>query len=252
MEQLAATDSAGASTPVLRCCRIPRLGHCAHARPLVIRLGRQFTASTCQWHSGTAESALKNGTWLRTLYVQPYALLTAAEHKVQAARTKTTPAKHREALPRDVDLEPPDSSFNPFPEWPRELSLRLTPDLQYKRVGRLLRSMLRWCKQYCTYLASVTNITYATRSAAADELFDQFTDAVAAGVHDRALLFALQAVAEALEQTKCIFVNKQKRTAEHSSSGMLTYIATRRLAQSNELCVFPELIAARITGQART
>jgi hypothetical protein len=96
--------------------------------------------------------------------------------------------------------------------------------------------MLRWCKKYCTCL--VMNMTYATRSAAADELFDRFTEAVAAGAHNHALLFALQAVAEALEQMKCIFVNAQQRAAEHNSSGMLSYIATRCLAQSNELHVF--------------
>jgi hypothetical protein len=99
----------------------------------------------------------------------------------------------------------------------------------------LLRNMLRWCKNYCP--CPVMNTTHATRSAAANELFDQFTDAVTAGAHDRALIFALQAVAEASEQMMCILVNAKKCAAEHSSSEMLTYIAARRLAQSDELCV---------------
>jgi hypothetical protein len=37
---------------------------------------------------------------------------------------------------------------------------------------------------------------------------------------------------------KCILVNAQLRAAEHRSSEMLVYIATRRLAQSDELRVF--------------
>jgi hypothetical protein len=85
--------------------------------------------------------------------------------------------------------------------------LRLAPDLQYKRAGSLLRNMLRWCNKYCT--CPVMSMTHGTWSAAADEMFNQFTDAVAAGTHDHALLFALQAVAEASEQMKCILVNAQ-------------------------------------------
>jgi hypothetical protein len=55
-------------------------------------------------------------------------------------------------------------------------------------------------------------------------------------------------VSEALEQMKCIFVNAQQRAAEHSSSGMLTYIAARRVVQSNQPHVFLAKITARIPG----
>jgi hypothetical protein len=65
----------------------------------------------------------------------------------------------------------------------------------YKRAVRLLRNMLRRCNKY--YTCPVMNMTFASSSAAADDLFDQFTEAVAAGAHDHALLFALQAVVEA-------------------------------------------------------
>ncbi len=141
--------------------------------------------------TGPAESAPKIGTWLRTLYVQPYLLLTAAMRKDQAACTKTTPAKRCAALPRDEDLEPKDSGFNLFPDWPWERPPRLAPDLQYKRVGRPLRS-IHWCKQYCTHL--FTNMRHAFLPAASDALLDQFTDAGCDGVHDRTLLSALQAL----------------------------------------------------------
>ncbi len=70
-----------------------------------------------------AESALKIETDLHTLYIQPYALLTAAERKDQATRTNTIPAKRRTAFPGDEDLKPANSGLNPFAEWPWEQSL---------------------------------------------------------------------------------------------------------------------------------
>jgi hypothetical protein len=82
------------------------------------------------------------------------------------------------------------------------------------------------------------NMNFATRSAAADDMFHKFMEPVTTGRHDIALLVAMQATAEAAEQMKCILVNAQLRAAEHSSSAMLAYIATRRQAQSDELRVF--------------
>ncbi len=69
--------------------------------------------------------------------------------------------------------------------------------------------------------------------------------------HDIAILLAVQATAEATEQMKCVLVNAQLRAAEHRSSEMLAYIATRRLAQSDELRVFLAEINNRITDASR-
>jgi hypothetical protein len=109
--------------------------------------------------------------------------------------------------------------------------------------------MLRWCNKYCTF--PVMNMTFATRSAAADDIYDLFMAAVADSRHDIAILLAMQATAEATEQMKCVLVNAQLRAAEHSSSAMLVYIATRRLAQSNELRVFLAEINNRSTDASR-
>jgi uncharacterized membrane protein YgcG len=197
----------------------------------------------------TTDTARKIETELRTLYVHPYSLLTASERKDQAIRTKTVLAKRKQAYPGDEDLEPPDASLNPFAEWPWEQALLLTLDLPYKRAGRLLRNMLRWCNKYCT--CPVMNMTFATRSAAADDIYDRFMAAVADSRHDIAILLAMQATAEATEQMKCVLVNAQLRAAEHRSSEMLAYIATRRLAQSDELRVFLAEINNRITDASR-
>jgi hypothetical protein len=51
-------------------------------------------------------------------------------------------------------------------------------------------------------------------------------------------MLALQAVAEASEQTKCILVNSQLLAKEHSSFAMLIYIGGLRLAQSDKLRIF--------------
>jgi hypothetical protein len=82
------------------------------------------------------------------------------------------------------------------------------------------------------------NMTFATRSVAADDIYDLFMAAVTDSRHDVAILLAMQATAEAAEQMKCILVNAQLRASEHSSSARLVYIATRRQAQSDELRVF--------------
>ncbi len=81
-------------------------------------------------------------------------------------------------------------------------------------------------------------MTFATRLGAADDIYDRFMAAVIDSRHDIAILLAIQATAEATEQMKCILVDAQLRAAEHSSSAMLVYIATRRQAQSDELRVF--------------
>jgi hypothetical protein len=262
VEQLATSSSAGASAPAQLLSASEQaefrssLAAAGYSHSDVVHTqgrwslgsgGRPLPAPT--WSTGTAGSALKIETKLRTLYIQPYALLTAAERKDQATRTKTTPAKRRAAFPGDEDLEPPDSVLNSFSEWPWEQSLRLAPDHPYKRAGRLLRNMLRWCNKYCT--CPIMNMTFATRSAAANDIFDKFMEAVPTGRQDIALLVAMQATAEAAEQMKCILVNAQLRAAEHSSSAMLAYIAIRRQAQSDELCVFLVEVNNRITEASR-
>ncbi len=50
---------------------------------------------------------------------------------------------------------------------------------------------------------------------------------------------------------KCILVNSQLRAIEHSSSTLLTYVAARRSAKSDELCVFLAEISIRITEASR-
>ncbi len=84
------------------------------------------------------------------------------------------------------------------------------------------------------------NMTFATRSAAADDIYDWFIDVVTTSRHDIAILLAMQATPEAEEpeQMKCILVNAQLRATEHSSSAMLAYSTTRCQAQSDELRVF--------------
>jgi hypothetical protein len=80
---------------------------------------------------------------LRTLYIQPNLLLTVAERKDQASRTKTTPTKLSEAYPGDTETDVADPSLHPFAEWPWEQRFRVTPDLPYRRVGRILKNGLR-------------------------------------------------------------------------------------------------------------
>jgi hypothetical protein len=95
------------------------------------------------------------------------------------------------------------------------------------------------------------NMTFAIRSAAADDIFNRCMEAVTTSRHDLAILLAMQATAEATEQMKCILVNAQLRATEHSSSAMLAYIATRRQAQSDELRVFLAEANNRITEASR-
>jgi hypothetical protein len=155
------------------------------------------------------------------------------------------PAKRRAAYQGDKDLEPPDSGLNPFAKWPWEQSLGLAPDLPYKRAGRLLRNILRWCNKYCT--CPVMN----DLCDPVDDIFDLFMEAVTTSRHDLAIHLAMQATAEATEQMKCILVNAQLRATEHSSTAMLAYIATRRQAQSNKLRVFLAEVNNRMTEASR-
>ncbi len=67
-------------------------------------------------------------------------------------------------------MECPDATLNPFAEWPWEQGLRVTPDLPYKRAGRLLRNALRWCNKFCT--CPVMKVTYTARTSAADKLYE--------------------------------------------------------------------------------
>ncbi len=73
-------------------------------------------------------------------------------------------------------------------------------------------------------------VTFETRSAAADGLHEQISTAVSRGSHDRALLVAQRALAEAMEQMKAVLA----RAAVYPTSKILVYVAERRLAQSIE------------------
>jgi hypothetical protein len=90
-------------------------------------------------------------------------------------------------------------------------------------------------------------VTFETRSAAADWLYEQFSMAVSGGSHDRALLVAQLALAEATEQMKAVLTNAQMRAAAHPLSKMLVYVAERRLAQSIELKTYLADINIRVT-----
>ncbi len=152
---------------------------------------------------GTADAAKKIEAELRTLHVSAYTLLTAAERKDQATRSKKSPGlKRKAAYPGDTETECPDSLLNPFAEWPWEQELRVTPYLPYRRAGRMLKNALRWVNKFCT--CPVMKMTHATRSLQSDSLFEQFNEAISSGPPDRALLLASQAVAEATEQMQCI------------------------------------------------
>jgi hypothetical protein len=163
----------------------------------------------CHWRTDGQRLAVRDPTESvrkiedvpRTLYVAAYTLLTTSERKDQATRAKTASGfKRSRVFPGDVETDCPDSTLNPFAEWPWEQGLRVTPDLPYKRAGprRLLWNALRWCNKFCT--CPVMKMTYAARTSAADLLYEQFSSAVSSGSHDLALLLASQAVAEA---TKC-------------------------------------------------
>jgi hypothetical protein len=185
---------------------------------------------------------------LRTLWVSAYTLLTSSERKDQATRYKSVAGtKRSRAYPGDEETDCQDATLNPFAEWPWEQILRLTPDTQYKRAGRLLRNALRWCNKFSTDL--VMKMTYAVRSSAADKLYEQFSSAVSSGSHDLALLLAFQAraVAEATEQMQCILVNAQVRSGMYPGSAFIVHVARRRQAQAADLKIFLADIATRVT-----
>jgi hypothetical protein len=123
-------------------------------------------------------------------------------------------------------MECPDATLNPFAEWPWEQGLRVTPDLPYKRAGRLLRNALCWCNKFCT--CPIMKMTY-----------------------DLALLIASQAMAEATEQMQCILVNAQARAATYPGPAFLVHVAGRRQTQAAELKIFLAEISSRVTEASK-
>jgi hypothetical protein len=124
------------------------------------------------------------------------------ECKDQATRAKSVAGtKRSRAYPGDEETECLDATLNPFAEWPWEQSLRLTPDLPYKRAGRLLWNALRWCNKFCS--CPVMKMTHAARTSAADKLYEQFSSAVSSGSHDLALLLAFQALLWPRPRSRC-------------------------------------------------
>ncbi len=110
----------------------------------------------------TTGSARKIEDELRTLYVAAYTLLTPSERMDKAMLAKTASAfKRSRAFPGDDETEFADSTLNPFAEWPWEQGLRVTvtPDLPYKRAGRLLWNALRWCNKFCTCPVMKTGVS---------------------------------------------------------------------------------------------
>ena len=199
--------------------------------------------------AGQSDTITKIEAELRTLYVNPYSLLTAVERKDQATRAKALPAKRKAAFPGDTETDTADVGLNPFAEWPWEQQLRLTPDMPYSRAGKLLRNMLRFCNKHCT--RPVMMMTHENRTTVADNLFDQFMEAVTSGAHDRALLVASQAVAEATEQMKMVLANAQLRATTYPTSAMMVHIAKQRAMQADELRIFLADINTRITEASR-
>ena len=203
--------------------------------------------------AAVAAAQLKIETELRTLYIHPYAQLTANERKEQAARMKALPEKRKApSYPGDPSTDVIDTGSNPFADWPWDQSLRLAPDLPYRKAGRLMRNLLRWCNPHCT--CAVMKMTHDTRTKAADGLFEKFTTAITGGPsqHGHALLYAMQVVGEAKEQMQCILANAQLRTTTYPGSAMLSHIAQRREAQSLELQVFLTEISNRITAASNS
>jgi hypothetical protein len=142
-----------------------------------------------------------------------------------------------------------DVGLNPFADWPWEQALQFNADLPYKRAGRLMRNMLRWCNQHCS--CQIMVMTHESRKAAATLLYESFSGAVDIGDHAQALLIAMQSTAEAGEQMKCILANALRRAVEYPNSPMLVYIAQRRAAQSDELRVFLAECSTRITEESK-
>jgi hypothetical protein len=64
--------------------------------------------------AGQLDTIAKIEAELRTLYVNPYSLLTAAERKDQATRAKAIPAKRKAAFPGDLETDAADPGLNPF------------------------------------------------------------------------------------------------------------------------------------------
>jgi hypothetical protein len=109
--------------------------------------------------------------------------------------------------------------------------------------------MLLFCNKHCT--CPVMTMTHENRTNVDDNLFDQFMEAVTSGAHNRALLVASQAVAEATEQMKAVLANAQLRAATYPSSLIMVHIAAQRATQADELRIFLADISARITEASR-
>jgi hypothetical protein len=118
--------------------------------------------------AATAAAQLKVEAEVRTLYIHPYTQLSVLERKEQAIRSKALPEKRKTpSYPGDPNIDTIDSGSNPFADWPWDQALQLSPDLPYRRAGRLLRNMLRWCNPHCT--CAVMKMTHETRSKAAEQ-----------------------------------------------------------------------------------
>ena len=191
-----------------------------------------------------AQSELENQT--RTLYVDPYSLLTPAEVKDQANRSKAMSGRKRAAAyPGDTEVDAAAASLNPFTEWPHEQRLRFEQSYSYSLCGRMLRNAMLWCNRHFT--DNVAQITWQTQQATTSRLYTQFQTAVQSHKHDQALLVVQQAISEAKLQMASIAATAKRNATSFPRSELLQHVATRRAVQLRDLPAFLGDISQRVT-----
>ena len=226
---------------------------------LIFSDGKWVVRSTVGSSSGQASSAahipgsVATATLedqIRTLHVEPYTLLTPDERKDQANRSKTTSGKKRQAaFPGDVETEIADGSFNPLAEWPWEQPLPLRKSDSYSLSGRIVRNALHWCNRHFT--DALMQVTFRSHQEEQARIYKRFTDAVAEGRPDCALLCAHQAISEAREEMKAIVANAQLFASQHSNSAMMAHISARRKIQEAELGIYLADLSQRVNEAAQ-
>jgi hypothetical protein len=94
-------------------------------------------------------------------------------------------------------------------------------------------------------------ITFRSHQEEQARIYKRFTDAVAEGRSDCALLCAHQAISEAREEMKAIVANAQLFASQHSSSAMMAHISARRKVQEAELSVYLADLSQRVNDAAQ-
>ena len=210
--------------------------------------GSGHAASSSAGMSGVSTSVLEGQ--IRTLHVEPYNQLTAEERKDQANKNKATAGKKRQqAFPGDAETDIVDGTLYPLAEWPWEQQLPLKKSDSYSLCGRIVRNVLQWCNR--NFTDALMQVTFKSHQEEQDRIHTRFTEFVAEGRFDGALLCAHQAASEAREEMKAVVANAQLFAAQHPTSVMIAHIAQRRKAQENELAIYLADLSHRINEAAQ-